>query len=70
MVASASGRHAWRTKQQRRNLEAAYTRWIDSKGESADDWLTICADDIEFGSLAHGRRQGAIPDRLTGAVTR
>ena len=35
-------------------LKAAYTRWSDTKGESVDDWQKICADDIEFGSLAHG----------------
>ena len=35
-------------------LKAAYTRWSDTKGESVDDWLKICADDIDFGSLAQG----------------
>jgi ketosteroid isomerase-like protein len=35
-------------------LKAAYTRWSDTKGESVDDWLNICADDIDFGSLAQG----------------
>ena len=35
-------------------LKAAYTRWSDSKGESVDEWLKICADDIDFGSLAQG----------------
>jgi ketosteroid isomerase-like protein len=38
-------------------LKAAYKRWSDSKGGSADDWLKICADNIAFGSLA----QGAVP---------
>ena len=33
-------------------LKAAYTRWSDTKGESVDDWLNICADNIDFGSLA------------------
>ena len=35
-------------------LKAVYTRWSDTKGESVDDWLKICADDIDFGSLAQG----------------
>jgi hypothetical protein len=40
-------------------LKAAYQRWIDSKGGSADDWLKICADNIAFGSLAQGAPHGA-----------
>jgi ketosteroid isomerase-like protein len=38
-------------------LQAAYKRWADSKGGSADEWMKICADNIAFGSLA----QGAVP---------
>jgi uncharacterized protein len=32
-------------------LKAAYTKWADSKAESADQWMAICADKIKFGSL-------------------
>lgn len=35
-------------------LKQAYKSWSDSKGGSADDWLKICADDIDFGSIAQG----------------
>jgi ketosteroid isomerase-like protein len=35
-------------------LKAAYKKWADSKGGSADHWLTICDDTIAFGSLAQG----------------
>ena len=35
-------------------LKAAYTRWSDTKGESVDDWMKICADNIKFGSLIQG----------------
>jgi ketosteroid isomerase-like protein len=35
-------------------LKKAYTRWSESLGASAADWLAICADDIAFGSLAQG----------------
>jgi uncharacterized protein len=40
-----------------RNVEAlkqAYRRWSDSRGASADEWLSLCADKIAFGSLAQG----------------
>jgi uncharacterized protein len=40
-------------------LKAAYQRWSDSKGGSAEDWLKICADNIAFGSLAQGALEGA-----------
>ena len=36
-------------------LKEAYVRWADSKGDSADHWKSIFADDIKFGSLAEGR---------------
>jgi ketosteroid isomerase-like protein len=35
-------------------LKAAYKRWSDTKGGSVDDWLKVCADNIDFGSLAQG----------------
>ena len=37
-------------------LEHAYRRWSDTRGGSAADWLAICADNIVFGSLAHGAK--------------
>jgi ketosteroid isomerase-like protein len=40
-------------------LKQAYARWHDSKGDSADEWLKICADKIAFGSLAQGQAAGA-----------
>jgi len=35
-------------------LKQAYARWADSRGASADDWVTVFADKIKFGSLAQG----------------
>jgi ketosteroid isomerase-like protein len=35
-------------------LKAAYKRWSDTKGGSVDDWLKVCADNIDFGSIAQG----------------
>jgi uncharacterized protein len=35
-------------------LKAAYAKWADSKGQSADHWMEICADQIKFGSLGQG----------------
>ena len=35
-------------------LKQAYGNWAKSKGASADHWLSICADNIAFGSLAQG----------------
>jgi ketosteroid isomerase-like protein len=35
-------------------LKDAYDRWADSKGDSADHWTAIFADNIKFGSLAQG----------------
>lgn len=32
----------------------AYRRWADSKGGSADHWMTIVADNIDFGSIGRG----------------
>ena len=40
-------------------LKTAYQRWSDTLGGSVDDWLSICAEDISFGSLAQGAPQGA-----------
>src|SRR5882672_6017856 len=39
-------------------LTEAYRRWHESRGGSVDHWLSICADNIKFGSLA----QGAVPE--------
>jgi ketosteroid isomerase-like protein len=35
-------------------LKDAYARWADSKGSSGDHWMTICADNIAFGSIGQG----------------
>ncbi len=35
-------------------LEDAYAHWANSKGASADHWMSIIADRIKFGSLAQG----------------
>jgi len=40
-------------------LKAAYRRWSESKGQSADEWFKICADNIAFGSLAQGAQPAA-----------
>jgi ketosteroid isomerase-like protein len=39
-------------------LKEAYAHWVESKGDSADHWMSILADQIKFGSLAQGA-QGA-----------
>lgn len=36
-------------------LHRVYDQWRDSKGKSKDRWLSIVADEINFGSLAQGR---------------
>jgi hypothetical protein len=33
-------------------LAEAYRRWSESRGGSADHWISICAPDIRFGSIA------------------
>jgi uncharacterized protein len=33
-------------------LADAYRRWSESRGASADHWISICAPDIRFGSIA------------------
>jgi hypothetical protein len=33
-------------------LTEAYRRWADSKGASADHWISICDQNIRFGSIA------------------
>lgn len=33
-------------------LTEAYRRWLDSKGASADHWISICDPNIRFGSIA------------------
>lgn len=40
-------------------LKKAYRRWSETRGASGDEWLTICADNISFGSLAQGPRGAA-----------
>jgi ketosteroid isomerase-like protein len=35
-------------------LKDAYRRWHESRGGSADHWMTICDENIKFGSLAQG----------------
>ena len=35
-------------------LKAAYRRWSESKGASADEWMKICHENIDFGSIAQG----------------
>ena len=35
-------------------LKEAYRRWNDSRGGSVDHWMSICADNIAFGSLIQG----------------
>src|ERR1700756_4527937 len=32
-------------------LSEAYRRWSETRGASADHWMSICAPDIRFGSL-------------------
>jgi ketosteroid isomerase-like protein len=39
-------------------LAAAYRRWHDTRGGSVDQWLSICADNIMFGSLIQGTAPG------------
>lgn len=35
-------------------LTEAYRQWHDSRGQSVGHWMSICADDIQFGSLVRG----------------
>ena len=35
-------------------LKEAYRRWHDSRGGSADYFMSICAENVKFGSLAQG----------------
>jgi ketosteroid isomerase-like protein len=35
-------------------LKEAYRRWHETRGGSVDHWMTICDDNIRFGSLARG----------------
>lgn len=32
-------------------LKEAYRLWHETKGRSVDHWMTICADELEFGSI-------------------
>jgi ketosteroid isomerase-like protein len=40
-------------------LKEAYRRWFETRGQSADHWLSICAEKIRFGSLARGNEPNA-----------
>jgi ketosteroid isomerase-like protein len=40
-------------------LKQAYQRWHDTRGGSADHWMSICADNIAFGSIAQGAVKSA-----------
>jgi ketosteroid isomerase-like protein len=35
-------------------LTEAYRRWRDSRGSSVDHWMSICDENIAFGSLIQG----------------
>ena len=35
-------------------LKEVYRAWHETKGKSVDKWLEICADQLDFGSLAQG----------------
>jgi ketosteroid isomerase-like protein len=35
-------------------LKDVYEAWHQTKGKSVDRWLAICADELNFGSLAQG----------------
>jgi ketosteroid isomerase-like protein len=35
-------------------LKGAYKSWGDTLGASADEWMKICSENIQFGSLAQG----------------
>jgi uncharacterized protein len=35
-------------------LSEAYRRWHESRGASVDHWMSICAENIAFGSLIQG----------------
>jgi len=48
-------------------LKDAYTHWANSKGDSADHWMSIMTDRIKFGSIAEGAK-GA--DYLTSYQSR
>lgn len=46
-------------------LREVYARWKETKAGSKDHWLSVVADEINFGSLAQGR-----PDSLAFTRTR
>lgn len=35
-------------------LTEAYRKWRESRGGSVDHWMSICAEQMKFGSLAQG----------------
>ncbi len=38
-------------------LREAYRLWHETKGKSVDHWLSICADEIEFGSIGQSVKE-------------
>jgi hypothetical protein len=44
-------------------LKEAYRLWHETKGRSVDHWIAICADAIQFGSLA--QNLGSVPYMTT-----
>ena len=36
-------------------LKDAYRRWHETRGGSVDHWMTICHENIQFGSIAQGK---------------
>jgi len=37
-------------------LKQAYKNWSDTLGGNADEWMSLCADTLEFGSQAEGTK--------------
>jgi ketosteroid isomerase-like protein len=40
-------------------LKEAYRVWRETKGGSVDHWMTICDENIQFGSIAQGEQRVA-----------
>lgn len=47
-------------------LADAYRRWHDTRGANAQEWIEMCAENIQFGSLAEGARPIAFTARIEG----
>ena len=41
-------------------LKQAYERWSDTLGASGEEWLKICAENIQFGSIADAPQGAAV----------